>query len=309
MIQGNRNTAFYHVSTLVQRKRNQILAIKDTMGEWIHEESAVKEIVRSGFNSIYTSSFVSGSRVAPDISQWQASLSDEEKESISGIASKKEIKSALWSLKAFQASSLDGLHVGFFHRFWLIVGKLAIDVVKKVFTEKVVPKYLNRTFIALIPKIQSPNTLNNYRPISLCNTVYKIITKIIVARLRSYLDKLISPLQIAFVPRRKGIDNAIIVQEIIHTLSRKKGKVGYMAIKIDLEKAYDKLEWSFIRDMLIRANLPTDLIDIIMSCISTVSTSILFNGEALDPIYPSRGIRQGDPLSPYLFILCMEFLG
>ena len=82
-----------------------------------------------------------------------------------------------------------------------------------------------------------------------------------------------------------------------------------MALKIDLEKAYDKLEWIFIRDMLIRANLLADLIDIIMSCISTVSTSILFNGEALDPTYSSRGIRQRDPLSSYLFILCMEFLG
>ena len=136
-----------------------------------------------------------------------------------------------------------------------------------------------------------------------------MITKIIVARLRPFLEKLISPLQAAFVPGRKGINNAIIVQEIVHTLSKKKGKVGYMAIKVDLEKAYDKLEWSFIRGMLIRANLPADLIDLIMSCISTVSTSILVNGETLDPIYPLRGIRQGDPLSQYLFILCMDFLG
>lgn len=82
-----------------------------------------------------------------------------------------------------------------------------------------------------------------------------------------------------------------------------------MAIKIELEKAYDKLEWNFIRDTLITANLRTDLIDIIMSCISSVSTSILFNGEALESIYPSRGIRQRDPISPYIFILCMEYLG
>ena len=104
--------------------------------------------------------------------------------------------------------------------------------------------------------------------------MYKIVTKIIVARLRPHLDKLVSPLQTAFVPGRKGIDNAIIVQEVIHTISKKKGRVGYMALKIDLEKAYDKLEWSFIRDMLIRVNLPADLIKVIMSCISTVSTSI-----------------------------------
>lgn len=98
----------------------------------------------------------------------------------------------------------------------------------------------------LITKIKGPKTLGNFRPINLCNTIYKIVTKIIVARLRPYLEKLISPLQSAFVPGRKGIDNAIIVQELIHSISRKKGTVGYMAIKIDLEKAYDKLEWSFI---------------------------------------------------------------
>ena len=83
---------------------------------------------------------------------------------------------------------------------------------------------------------------------------------------------------------------------LIHSISKKKGKVGYMAIKIDLEKAYDKLEWAFIRNMLVRINLSGNLIDLIMSCASSVSTSILLNGAPLEPILSSRGIRQGDPL-------------
>ena len=113
----------------------------------------------------------------------------------------------------------------------------------------------------------------------------------------------------AFIPGRKGINNAIIVQELIHSISRKKGAVGYMAIKLDLEKAYDKLEWSFIRERLMEINLPQELIELIMSCVCSVLSSVLFNGGSLDPFFPSRGIRQGDPLSPYLFILCMEYLG
>ena len=151
--------------------------------------------------------------------------------------------------------------------------------------------------------------MGNYKPISLCNIVYKIVTKVIVARLRPYLDKLISPLQVAFVPGRKGIDNAIIAQEVIHSINKKKGKVRYMALKIDLEKVYDKLEWSFIKDMLVKINLLVDLVDIIMSCVLTVFTFIMVNEDSLESIYSSRGIRQGDPLSLYLFILCMDYLG
>ena len=104
------------------------------------------------------------------------------------------------------------------------------------------------------------------------------------------------------------MDNAIIVQEVIHTIGKTRGKVGYVALKINLEKAYDKLEWSFIKSMLSRFNLPNSLIEIIMNCITTVTTSILFNGYSLEPFIPTRGIRQGDPLSPYIFIMSWSIL-
>jgi hypothetical protein len=99
-----------------------------------------------------------------------------------------------------------------------------------------------------------------------------------------------------------------MVQEIIHSMTLSYSKVGYMTIKIDLEKAYDRLEWSFIRHTLQFFNFPKRWIDLIMSCISTTSLSVLINGERLNEFASSRCIRQGDPLSPYIFILCMEYL-
>ena len=107
-------------------------------------------------------------------------------------------------------------------------------------------EYLNRTLITLIPKCNTPESLSNYCQISLCDTIYKIVTKVIVARIHSMLSNLVSPYQTTFVLGRKGVNNAIIVQELVHTMSKKKGRGGFMAIKIDLENSYDCLEWSFI---------------------------------------------------------------
>lgn len=135
-----------------------------------------------------------------------------------------------------------------------------------------------------------------------------MVLKIIVRRIRPYLSNLISPVQSTFIPRRRGLDNILITQEMLYALNRRKGKDGYTAIKVELEKAYDRLEWSFIHKVLQAFHFPHHFTKLIVSCVSTTSISILVNGSKMDSFLPFHGIRQGNPLSPYLFILCMEFL-
>ena len=101
------------------------------------------------------------------------------------------ISAGLWGLKPYKAPGLDGLHAGFFQRFWLIVENSVKNEVKSIFSSWTIPEYLNKTLITLIPKCKSPESLSNYRPISLCNTLYKMVTKIIVARILPFLLKLV----------------------------------------------------------------------------------------------------------------------
>jgi len=223
--------------------------------------------------------------------------------------SKEEIKRGLWALKPFKAPRIDGFHVGFYQYFWADVKELVCQEVTNIFETREMPEYLNETLISLIPKCQSSESFSNYRPISLCNSIYKVVIKILVGRIRPLLDRLVSPVQFAFVPGRRGLANILITQELIHSLDNKKGRVGFVAIKVYLAKAYDRIEWSFIHKVLKTFHFPQMMIDLIMSCVSTTRISILFNRGKMDSFNPSRGIRQGDPPSPYIFILCMEYLG
>jgi len=121
-------------------------------------------------------------------------------------------------------------------------------------------------------------------------------------------DGIISPYQSSFIPGRSIHHNIIVAQEMVHSMSRVKGNKMFMSIKIDLEKAYDRLNWNFVEKCLEDCNFPPKLIQVIHHCISSPSYKILWNGEKTDSFVPTRGIRQGDPLSPYLFVICMEKL-
>ena len=163
--------------------------------------------------------------------------------------------------------------------------------VSNIFDSRVISEFLNETLISLIPKCTSPESLSNFRLISLCNTIYKVVTKIIVGRIRPLLDKLILPNQTAFVLGRRGLDNVVVAQEFIHSLDKNMGRVGFMAIKVDLVKAYDRLEWSFIRKVLQAFCFPNEMIKLIMSYVLTTTISILINGGKSNSFKPTRGIR------------------
>ncbi|KAK9157712.1 hypothetical protein Scep_004286 [Stephania cephalantha] len=122
------------------------------------------------------------------------------------------------------------------------------------------------------------------------------------------MNSLVSDLQSSFILERKLTHNIVVVHEIIHSMKRKSGKKGWMAIKMDLEKAYDQLRWSFVKDTLTMAHIPTWLIDRIMHCISNFQMKVLWNDFMLEAFTPTRGVRQGDSLSPYIFVLVMEVL-
>ncbi|XP_074266081.1 uncharacterized protein LOC141588541 [Silene latifolia] len=301
---GDRNTTFFQKSVTIRRSFNRILSLTNNAGLTISGHDDLNKHITTYFTDLFTS----GKEIAYLVPPVNLPSPGPPFTSTFLIPSSEEIRTAIFSLGSGKAPGPDGFHAGFFKKCWEIIKADFIPFIQNIFHSKTIPAAINLTSISLIPKIPSPQSITNFRPISLCNTTYKTVTKILVNRLKPFMHSLISPNQGSSIPGRGTDANFIIASEILHSMHTSKSKLGWFALKLDLEKAFDRLEWDFVRTCLIAVNIDPETISLIMSCISTTSAFVTFNGTPLDTFTPSRGIRQGDPLSPYLFIICMEAL-
>uniref|UniRef100_A0A8I6X1B9 Reverse transcriptase domain-containing protein n=1 Tax=Hordeum vulgare subsp. vulgare TaxID=112509 RepID=A0A8I6X1B9_HORVV len=182
----------------------------------------------------------------------------------------------------------------FYQKFWPLLSDDWTKEILAAINSGVIPEGWNSTTIFLIPKVDNPEKVAQFQSISLCNVVYKVISKMLASRLKVLLSDITSVTQSAFVPERIIMDNLIVSYECFYTMNkRKKGKLGACAVKLDMHKAYDHIEWVFVEAILSKLGFDASWIKLGMSCVTSVEYKVRFNSNETLHSTPTRGLRQG----------------
>lgn len=226
---------------------------------------------------------------------------------MTAIPQSEDIRKLFFKLNANKAPGPDGLTSGFFKASWDIIGEEVTASITHFFTSSFLPASANSTILALVPKFPGASRITEFRPISLLNTIYKVISRLLVSRLKPTLVDFIVPNQTAFVKDCLLVENTTLAAELVNGYHKNKG-AKRITVKVDISKAFDTLSWDFLLSCLRAMGIPEILLNWLRVCICTPSYMVGYNGCVNGFFKGKRGLHQGDPLSPYLFCIAMNCL-
>ncbi|KAJ9691416.1 hypothetical protein PVL29_013559 [Vitis rotundifolia] len=301
--EGDCNSKFFHKVANGRRNRKFIKVLENERGVVLNNSESIKEEILHYFEKLYSGHTSEPWRV--ESLDWSL-ITEESASRLDSPFTEEEIHKAIFQLDRDKASGPDGFTMVVFQDCWDVIKEDLVRVFAEFHSSGIINQSTNASFIVLLPKKSMTKKISDFRPISLITSLYKIIVKVLSGCLRGVLHETIHSTQGVVVQGRQILDVVLIANEIVDE-RRRSGEDGVI-IKIDFEKAYDHVNWDFLDHVLEKKGFSPKWRKWMRGCVSTVSFAVLVNGNAKGWVKASRGLRQGDSLSPFLFTLVADVL-